>query len=72
MIETVLDYLLILWALPSLITMLLLIRTSRRYKAQPLDPSDYDLEEWGVCIALSVLYPAGLWLSLIESIDREK
>ena len=71
MIETVLDHLLIYWALPSLITMLLVMRTTRNHKTGPCEPNDYDLEEWGICIALSVLYPAGLWLVFMEYLGSE-
>ena len=70
MIETVLEYLLILWALPSLVTMLLVIRTARKDRHGSQEPSDYDLEDWGICIALSVLYPIGLWFVFVEYLTK--
>ena len=71
MIETVLEYLLIYWALPSLVTMLLIIRIARKHKAGPRESSDYDLVEWSILLALSILYPAGLWLVFMEWIGGE-
>ena len=71
MIETVLEYLLIYWALPSLVTMLLVIRVSRNDKWCPLEPSDYDLEDWGLFLAATLLYPIGLWLVFMEYLGSE-
>ena len=67
MIETVLDYLLIFWALPSLVTALLVIRLARKDYYCPLEPGKYDLEEWGIFLAISLLYPIGLWIVLMEN-----
>ena len=71
MIETVLEYLLIYWALPSLVTMLLLILVERDYKAHPLELCDYNLEDWRILAVLSILYPIGLWFVLMEWIGSE-
>ena len=70
MIETVFDYLLILWALPSLVTALLVIRCARKDYYHPLEPSEYDFEEWGIFLAISLLYPIGLWIVFMEWLDE--
>ena len=72
MIETVLDYLLILWALPSLVTALMVIRSTRDYKPHPLEPSEYDLEEWGIFLAISLLYPIWIWIVLMDSLNKNR
>ena len=59
MIETVLEYLLIYWALPSLVTMLLVI-SWMRHDNVPETPSSYGSSEWFALVLLSAFYPVGL------------
>jgi len=45
------------------------IRSTRNYKPMPFEPSDYDLEDWAIFTAISILYPVGLWHIFTEWLD---